>query len=214
MKDRVNFLNALRAGEDFRKRVRQALLVTAALGVAVIGAYYGVLQVRIGNVREERTALETKVTQMKDLQGLQAALGKKKEDLLGRREKLRRLLEFQNSVRGGKTSWSIVLADLAGSLPPSVWLDRLAVHPVDPAQGEPGVDEPDAEGPAGEARKRIGVSLSGRTFSQEELLDFLSSMGKNPLWESATLKKTDREQNGTAETQGLYRFEIDLVPAS
>jgi len=214
MKDRVNFLSSLQAGDDFRNRVRQTFLVIAALGVVVLSAWFGILQFQVSNIQKENRALDTRIDQLKDLHVLQASLSRKKEDLLERRERLHRMLEIQSGMQDGKARWSGILADLAGALPQGVWLDRLQVKTDEGEPGNTNDQETLVTGTMERPGNRVQVTLSGRTFSQEELLDFLSRMEDNPRWESATLRKTGREPNATMRLPDLYRFEITLVPAA
>jgi len=218
MKDRVNFLTSLRAGEHFKNRVRQGILMGGVLGAAVIAVYFGVLQYHVGKMKKVSSAMETEVDNLKDLHMLHATLDDKKGELLERRDRLRKMLDFQQGARNGQNQWSGILADLAQSLPPGVWLDQLQVKPFKrPVQtlGETETDGAgnEAEAPRKTIEQRVLVTLSGKAFSQEELLDFLADMEQDPLWESATLKKSDREKNNATSMPDLYRFEILLVLA-
>jgi len=218
MKDRINFLSSLRAGEQRKNRIRQMLLGAAALGVCGIGVQFALLQHETGRLRSETAATEAELGRLKDLRTLEASLIVKKGELLDRRDRLRRLLEAQQGVGASRQDWSGILADLAQSLPLGVWLERLTVQPAHPSAekggrgGSGGGGAPDGASRA-DPRRRLVVSLSGKAFSQEELLDFLADMEHDPRWESATLKKSDREKNNATSMPDLYRFEILLVLA-
>lgn len=213
MKDRVNFLTVIRAGDARRNRARQVLMAATALGVGILAVWFGVLQFQVSQVRKENRRLERRVEELKDLHALNATLGRKREQLTGRRDELHGMLRIHSGVRSGSAHWSRMLADLAAALPPGVWLDRLQVGPdtgEENGEGSAAAASPD---PLAGLNGRVRVSLSGRTVSQEQLLDFLARVDRDPRWESATLKKTDRDPGGVLKLPDLVRFQILLVPA-
>ncbi len=218
MKDRINFLSSLHAGALLKNRVRQWILMVGVLGVALISVYFGILQYHVRALKKASSAMETEVNNLKDLHMLRATLDDKKKEMLNRRYRLRKMLEFQQGARNGQNPWSGILADLAQSLPPGVWFDQLQVKPIEismesPVETETAGGEEKTGTTTETTERRVMVTLSGMAFSQEELLDFLADMEQDPLWESATLKKSDREKSSSTTMPDLYRFEIILLLA-
>ena len=193
MKDHVNFLSSLRAKETFKNKARQGILVFGIILAGLVACRYAVLKFQMGRIGKENSRLETELNTLKNLQVLGVTLEGEKGELLEELEGYDEMLELRKRAdRNG--AWSATLTELASALPPGVWFDHLSVQ--------------------GEGDEFFGgailVRVVGRTFSQSELLHFLSRMEADPRWESATLHRVDRRTNERQDLPGLYHFELHL----
>jgi len=194
MKSRVNFLSSLQAGRLRKDRARQALIVAAALGVCLIGGQMALVGFRASGVKKEISALESDLQGLRDLLTMKAALEKKKADLDERLRQLEGGIELRSGSSQDRRPGSELLAGLAATLPPGVWFDRMVLQlQVEPESGQ----EP-------------SVRIAGTSFSQEELLDFLSRLEQDPRWRSATLESADRESGPHPGLPGWYRYAMTL----
>jgi len=199
MKKKVNFLYSLHAGLRFQEKFRKVLFFVAAVGAGFIAIYMGVVSYQKSGVKTDNLQLEAELSDQREMHSMYLMMNEKKKRLLKEKEALEELLEFhRRSLRGGR-AWSSLLRDLATALPGGVWLHRFKVSS--------GTQEDTSQD------YRIQVELAGMSYSQGQLLDFVSLMEKDKTWQSVSLQNLKREKNKGAELPDLYQYQISMVMA-
>ncbi|MEW6443841.1 MAG: PilN domain-containing protein [bacterium] len=197
MKDHVNFLDSLQAPLRIKQKLRQGIILLATTTMLLVAGHVSVLKHQVGRIRTDCRSLEDRVDLAKKMRAGLQALEKERQDLLGRKADIAGRLR-DGPALGEAPRWSSLLVDLARQLPPRTWLERFAM--------ESGSDGAAAGG-------RCTVRLSGRTFSQQDLLDFLSRLEQDPAWATVALTRSEKEGTDQGPPAGLHRFELALTPA-